>query len=161
MANVWKAVVRLVAQSSTLYFSWADVSNHLSRPDVSNHLSEISTELPLALGQELSFFLRFILRFVLLYKPMKFINICGFPSFFFFYVWGQLKCEILANLCVRVFLNFRRFPFSNKNNASTLDHTRIFQGQPDMNISCRCQACLCMNFCLLLIKQMKQDSRLP
>lgn len=84
MANVWKAVVRLVAQSSTLYFSWADVNNHLSRPDVSNHLSEISTELPLALGQELSFFLRFILRFVLLYKPMKFINICGFPSFFFF-----------------------------------------------------------------------------
>lgn len=56
MANVWKAVVRLVAQSSTLYFSWADVNNHLSRPDVSNHLSEISTELPLALGQELSFF---------------------------------------------------------------------------------------------------------
>lgn len=62
MANVWKAVVRLVAQSSTLYFSWADVSNHLSRPDVSNHLSEISTELPLALGQELSFFFKIHLK---------------------------------------------------------------------------------------------------
>lgn len=58
MVNVWKAVVRIVAQSSTLYFSWADDSNHLSRPDASNHLSEISTELPLWLRtRTVNFFL--------------------------------------------------------------------------------------------------------